>query len=156
MLLTLGIMMPLTFSLAQNAPRPLPSEDERLDPRKQIDLMREVKSREADYLRGLAAGVTNEARDDTWAPQTEASLRNSYASAHLESAGLESVNCRTTKCEIQVQVKATQSPQSALDQQAAINQWISASTSCGYTFVPGQEPMTMSASVTSIYLACAR
>jgi len=132
------------------------ANDERPPPEQRVASMKVAKSHEAEFVSALAASVQNEQRDYAWAKQTEAGLRKSFASARLAAGRLGSVDCRSSRCDIQLQLPATRSIQAATDRQTAIARWISASAPCDYTVAPGQDPLTPSASVMHIYLTCSR
>jgi hypothetical protein len=143
-----------TAALSQNVQPTPTAEVQRPMPEQQADSMRSAMSHETDFVNALAAAVQNEQRDYAWAQQTETGLRKSFASTRLAAGGLKSVDCRSSKCDIQLQLGATKSLQAATDQQTAITRWISAGTPCSYTVVPRQDPLATSAAVMHIYLTC--
>ena len=103
---------------------------------------------------GLATAVKEEKRDDVWASQMETELWTSYAAeTNLPRGALKSVECRSSKCDLQLQLYPEHSPQATIERQMAINHWIAANQSCGYTITsaPGsaQAPGAM-----RIFLDC--
>lgn len=114
-------------------------------PEQQIAAIKERRAQEADYLEGLAVSVKEEKRNDVWAAQKESELRSSYAAEKgVPPGALKSVNCGSSKCDLQFQLSPEQSPRATLEQQIAINQWIAGSQPCGYTMTtgPGTERTT--------------
>ena len=104
----------------------------------QIAAIEKTRVQEADYLKGLATTVKGEKRNDAWAAQKESELWTSYAAEKgIPRGALKSVECRSSKCDLQLQVSAEQSPKAAVEQQIAINQWIAWSQPCGYTMTTG-------------------
>jgi hypothetical protein len=107
------------------------------------------------YLRNLDATFTAEARNEAWASKKESELKQSPMSAKgLKQARLLRFDCRTSRCKLEFQA-GTDSTQ-VLQQQQAINDWISSVQSCGFTMasVPG-DGNGGSASLL-IYLDCVR
>jgi hypothetical protein len=105
----------------------------------QIAASKTAKAQDVDYLKGLAAGVKEEKRNDVWAAQKESELRSSYAAAKSVPPGaLKSIECRSSKCDLQFQLSAEQSPKAAAEQQIAVSEWVASSQPCGYTITgPG-------------------
>ena len=145
-----------TAAVSQNALPAQSAEPQRPTPEQQAAQMKVTQSHAGEFVNGLATAVQNEQRDNAWAQQTEAGLRRSFASARLASDGLKAIDCRSSKCAIQVQLPAVKSAQTALEQQTAVVRWISAGTPCGYTMVSAQDPLSMNGSALRIYLACSR
>ena len=119
----------------------------------------EVEKRRAqatdDYLKGLANAVKAEKRNDTWAAQKESELRSSYARAEgAPPDGLKSVECRSSKCDLQLQVNAEGASQAAIEHQMAINEWISGSQPCGYTLTTTGPGMEQTPGTIRIFLDC--
>jgi hypothetical protein len=146
----------VTTAVSQNVQPAQPADDQRPSPEQRVALMKAAKSHEAEFVNALAASVQTEQRDYAWSKQTAAGLRGSFASARFAAARLASIDCRASKCAIQLQLQATRSIKVATDRQTAIARWISASAPCDYTVVPGQDPLAPSASVMHIYLICNR
>lgn len=125
-------------------------------PEQQIAAIKKTSVQEADYLKGLASAVKEEKRNDVWAAQKESELRSSYAAdQRVPSGALKSVECRSSKCDVQLQLSTEQAPKPAVEQQIAINQWIGASQPCGYTMTtnPGSEQVP---GAVRIFLFCSR
>lgn len=100
----------------------------------ELDSIRKAKLHMSDYLNELAKAVKEEKRNDTWATKKESGLRTTYAAERsLPSGALKSVECRSTRCALQLQVGAEQSPERMVEQQAAVSRWISMTQPCGYT-----------------------
>jgi hypothetical protein len=81
---------------------------------------------------------------------------SSYAAEKgVPPGALKSVECRSSKCDVQLQLSSEQSPKAAVEQQIAINQWIGASQPCGYTMTtaPGSEQAPRAV---RIFLFCSR
>ena len=100
--------------------------------------MRTARAEEAEYAKKLVAAVQAEARNDAWASQKEQELKTSYASSDSPRGGLKAVDCRSTKCELQVVLSPREMPNSPAGPIAALNQWIAASQPCGYTIVAAE------------------
>ena len=111
-------------------------------------------ARQNEYVEGLSSSIRNEKREESWASQQESSLRRSFSSQ--VGGGLKTIDCRTTRCGIEIDLVASESPQAALDRQIKIMNWISVNTDCGFTLVPGQQLTSMAASKVRIYLDCQR
>jgi hypothetical protein len=105
-----------------------------------ISQLDKKKAQTVDYLNGLAAAVHAEKRNNAWATKKEAELVASYGQAKdTPSNGLKLVNCRSSKCALELQVNTDESPEVSIAQQIAINQWIAESQSCGYTITTVQD-----------------
>jgi hypothetical protein len=99
--------------------------------------IRNAGARETDYLNSLAAAVAREARNEGWATQKETELRRtSDADQSFPRGALKSVNCRASKCDLQLELGDVLSAGRADEQLAAINYWIAHSQPCGYTLAP--------------------
>jgi hypothetical protein len=72
------------------------------------------------------------------ASQKEQELKSSYASSGNPRGVLKSVECRSTKCDLQLEVPTRDMPESPAGPIAAVNEWIAASQPCGYTIVAGE------------------
>ena len=95
--------------------------------------MKKVKSQEATFYNELEAAVGREPRNEAWAVEAEAKLQKSYAAEPaVPSGALKSVMCRSSKCALRLEFGHDQSPQAAVQQQFAIDQWIAWSQPCGY------------------------
>jgi hypothetical protein len=106
-------------------------------PEQHIAAIKNTRVQEADYLKGLATAVKEEKRNDVWAVQKETELRSSYAvEKGVPPGALKSIDCRSSKCDLQFQLRAEQSPKAPFEQHIAINEWIAASQPCGYTMTP--------------------
>ena len=115
--------------------------------------IRNASAREAGHLNALAAAVAAEPRNDTWATQKEAELRRtSAAEQRFPRGALKSVNCRSSKCDLQLEGP----PAGRVDEQwAAVNYWIAASQPCGYTMAPAPGS-TQAARAVRIFLDCGK
>ena len=125
-------------------------------PEQQTAAIKKTRVQEADYLKGLATAVKEEKRNDAWAAQKESELRSSYAAEKgIPPGALKSVECGSSKCDLQFQLSAEQSPKAAIEQQIAINQWIAGSQPCGYTMTigPGAE---QAVGAIHIFLNCSK
>jgi hypothetical protein len=128
-------------SLAQSAP----------SPDQHLASIKDSQRQTADYLNGLAAAVRSEERDNAWAAQQESTLRDSFAAERgLPQGALRSVECRSSKCSLELYLSAEGSPAVTVKQQAAIGHWISVSQPCAYTMTnPAAQPIR-------IFLNCKR
>lgn len=100
----------------------------------ELDSIRKAKLHVSDYLNKLATAVKEETRNDSWATKKESGLRTTYAAERsLPKGALKSVECRSTRCALQLQLGAEQSPETMIEQQAAVSRWISMTQPCGYT-----------------------
>jgi hypothetical protein len=96
----------------------------------------DARAQQADYVKGLAAAVRQERRNDAWAAQKEAQLRTSYATAPgVPPSALKSVECRSSKCDLQIQSSAE--PGVATAQQMAVSNWLAVREPCGFTIARG-------------------
>jgi hypothetical protein len=107
-------------------------------PEEQRETMSRARAEEAANVKTLAAAMQAEARNDAWASQKEQELKTSYASSGHPRGALKSVECRSTKCEVLLEVGARDMPNSPAGPIAAFNQWIAATQPCGYTIVAGE------------------
>jgi hypothetical protein len=107
-----------------------------------------------DYLNGLAGAVQAEKRDDGWATQRETALRTSFdAEASLPRGALKSVDCRSSKCRLELYLGSENSPRTVVEQQAAITYWISVNQPCAYTMT---NPAAAASQEMLIFLDCKR
>jgi hypothetical protein len=122
-------------------------------PEQHVASIKESQRQTVDYLNRLSAAVQAEKRDDGWAAQKEAALRTSFdAERSLPRDALKSVECRSSKCSMQISLSTEGSPGAVVEQQAAIDHWISASQPCAYTMTnpaAASQPML-------IFLDCKR
>jgi hypothetical protein len=119
-----------------------------------LDSVEKMRVQQAEYLDGSATAVREEKRDDDWAALKEAELWASYAvGTSLPRGALKSVECRSSKCDLQLQVYVDQPSKAAVEQQIAIDHWIASNQSCSYTMTTTlssvQAPETM-----RIFLDC--
>jgi hypothetical protein len=119
----------------------------------------EIEKRRAqatdDYLKGLAKTVEAEKRNDTWAAQKESELRSSYARTKgAPPGGLKSVECRSSKCDLKLQVSGEPASKAAIEQKIAINEWISESQPCGYTLTTTGPGVGQTPGAIRIFLDC--
>jgi hypothetical protein len=92
---------------------------------------------QSEYITGLREALQKEKRNSAWADKKETELLNSYeAQASAPRGGLRSVECRSSKCSLVVQLNE-ESPKETVEQQDAITQWISNGQSCAYTMSSG-------------------
>ena len=92
---------------------------------------------QSDYINGLTEALQKEKRNSSWADKKEAELSNSYeAQASVPRGGLKSVECRSSKCSLVVQL-SDESPKETVEQQDAVTQWIGNGQSCAYTMSSG-------------------
>src|SRR5262249_48627176 len=97
-------------------------------PEQHLSSINDARRQSTDYLNGLAGAVQAEKRDDGWAAQQEAALRTSFdAEGSLPHGALKSVECRSSKCSLQLDLSAASSPIAGVEQQAAISHWIAVS-----------------------------
>jgi hypothetical protein len=103
-------------------------------PEQHVTSINDARRQSTEYLNGLAGAVQAEKRDDGWAAQKETALRTSLdAEGSLPRGTLKSVECRSSKCSIQLYLSAKRSPRAVVEQQAAITHWIAVSQPCAYT-----------------------
>ena len=107
-------------------------------PEEHREAIGKARADEAEYAKKLAAAVQAETRNDSWASQKEQELKTSYASSGNPRGALKSVDCRSTKCDLLLEVPARDMPDSPAGSIASVNQWIAASQPCGYTIVAGE------------------
>jgi hypothetical protein len=121
-----------------------------------VAAIRNAQAQEAAHLNALAAAVAAEPRNDAWASPKETELRQTFATEQgLPRDALKSVNCRSSKCDLQLDLRPL--PQAARpDQQwAAVNYWIANSQPCGYTMAPAPGAGRLSRAI-RIFLDCGK
>src|SRR5438105_4715030 len=102
------------------------------DAEQRIGTMEKRRIQQTEYVNAVAAAFQSEKRSDSWAAQKESEISISYEAAKDAPHGaLKSVECRSSKCELQLQV-SEESADAAVKQHVAIEQWIAGSQSCGY------------------------
>jgi hypothetical protein len=153
--LLVGVQVMAARPAYSQMPEPQANLPERPNPDQHVARIKAINARVDEYLNSLAMAVRSEKRDDAWASQYEGNLRQSFKS-HVGSGGLKSIDCRATQCSVEVDMSAGQSSRPAPDQRMKVTQWISSSTTCGYTMVPGPDPTSTAASTVRIYLNCER
>jgi hypothetical protein len=115
-------------------------------PEQHLASINDARRELTDFLNGLASAVQAEKRDDGWAAQKEAALRTSFAvERSLPRDALQSVDCRSSKCSLQLYLSAP----AEVEQQAAITRWIAVSQPCAYTMTNPSQTML-------IFLDCRR
>jgi hypothetical protein len=120
-------------------------------PEQTLASINDARQQSTAYVNGLAGALQSERRDDGWAKQTESALRGSFAvEESLPHDALSSVECRSTKCNLEVNLGAASSPAALVEQQAAITHWISVSQPCAFTMT---DP---TAQTIRIFLNCKR
>jgi hypothetical protein len=118
----------------------------------QIALLQKARTQELEYVKGLEKTIREEKRNEGWAAQKETELRRSFsAEKGLQSGVLKSVECRSSKCDLQFQVSLE--GKDSVEQQAAINHWIAATQPCGYTMTPWPNPEKPSGEI-RVFLNC--
>lgn len=123
-------------------------------PAERIAAIEQTRSKEIEYFESLAASVKAETRDGTWAARQESALRDSYAAYEgAPSGALKNVECRSSKCDLQLQLDPKHSARTAVDQRIAIDQWIAWSQPCGYAATFGSDP---NSGTLRIFLDCER
>jgi hypothetical protein len=128
-------------SLAQNAS----------SPEEHLASINDALRQSSDYENGLAAAMQSEKRDKGWATQTESALRGSFATEDgLPHDALRSVECRSSKCKLELSLGAGKSPAALVGQQVATTHWMSVSQPCGYTMT------NPTAQTVRIFLDCKR
>ena len=142
-------------AINRDAPTPLPVSQKPQTPEEQRDVIRKSRAEEAEYAKKLVAAVQAEARNEVWASQKEQELKTSYASSGNPRGVLKSVECRSTKCDLQLEVPTRAMPDSFAGPVAAFNQWIAASQPCGYTIV-ASEVLAPGPEAIRIVLDCAQ
>ncbi len=100
----------------------------------QLAALRDTPDAEHDALGALTAEVEREPRDEAWAGRTEAALRASFvADGAVPRNALTSTMCRRSRCVLTFALPPTTPPHGVLEDQIAIDRWISTSQSCPYT-----------------------
>jgi hypothetical protein len=145
------ILAALCVAMTTNVPSALAQSPQ--PPEQRLTSINDARRQSTDYVNGLAAAVQAERRDDVWAAQKQSALRGSVAAERsLPRGALKSVECRSSKCSLQLNLSAERSPRAAVEQQAAITRWIAASQPCAYTMT---NPAAVSQSML-IFLDCKR
>ena len=119
----------------RDTPTPPPASQKAQTPEEQRDAIRKARSEEAEFAKSLVAAVQAETRNDAWASQKEQELKTSFASSSGPRGVLKSVECRSSKCDLQFEVSTRATADSPAGPVAVFNQWIAASQSCGYTIL---------------------
>jgi hypothetical protein len=120
-------------------------------PEQRIALLQKARTQELEYLKGLEKTIREEKRNEAWAAKKESELRSSFsAEKGHQNDVLKSVECRSSKCDLQFQVSEGKD---SVEQRAAINQWIAATQPCGYTMTPWPNPEQPSAEIRA-FLNC--
>jgi hypothetical protein len=118
----------------------------------QIALLQKARTQELEYLKELEKTIREEKRNEAWAAQKETELRKSFsAEKGLQNGVLKSVECRSSKCDLQFQVSLER--KGSVEQLAAINHWIAATQACGYTITPWPNPEQLSGEI-RVFLNC--
>jgi hypothetical protein len=118
----------------------------------QIALLHKARTQELEYLKGLEKTIRDEERNEAWAAKKESELRRSLsAEKGLRNDVLKSVECRSSKCDLQFQVSLE--GKDSVEQRAAIDHWIAATQPCGYTMTPWPNPEQPSAEIRA-FLNC--
>jgi hypothetical protein len=118
----------------------------------QIALLQKARTQELEYLKGLEKTIREQKRNEAWAAQKESELRRSFSSEKgLQNGVLKSVECRSSKCDLQFQVSPEE--KDTVEQRAAINHWIAATQPCGYTMTPWPNPEQASGEI-RVFLNC--
>lgn len=138
----------------RDSPRPQVSEKPQT-PEEQRQAIQKARAEEAEHVKKLAAAVQAESRNDAWAAPKEQELKTSYASSGNPRGALKSVECRSTKCDLQLELPTSDRTDSPAGPVAAVNQWIAASQPCGYT-VFGGEALERGPAAIRIVIDCAQ
>jgi hypothetical protein len=144
-------------SMPTPAAAPTPTASSRTEAaERHVASIRNARAQETGHVNALAAAVSAEPRNDAWAAQKEAELRRSSAAEQrLPRGALKSVNCRSSKCDLQLEVSGAPAAGRTDEQWAAINYWIAASQPCGYTMAPAPGS-TQAARAVRIFLDCGK
>jgi len=141
---------------ATNSDTPAPPVIQRPQtPEEHREAISKARAEEAEHAKKLAAAVQAETRNDSWASKKEQELRASYASSGNPRGVLKSVDCRSTKCDLLLEVPARDMPDSPAGSIASVNQWIAASQPCGYTIVAGGA-LTLGPGAVRIVIDCSQ
>ena len=97
---------------------------------------RSAQAAEKEFIQVLAAAVQDESRDESWARRQESMIRKAAgdADAALERS-VKRVDCRRTRCAIDIELKASASGDEHARQLSGIDEWIAGSQPCAYTVV---------------------
>jgi hypothetical protein len=109
------------------------------------------QSLQAAYLRDLSSAVSQEARHEVRASHMEMKIRK--AAADLSVGTVKTLTCKTSKCELQLEVSPPQSPQAAIEHQLAFDNWIAMIQPCSYAKI-GAVPRRNEPEVIRIFLNC--
>ncbi len=86
------------------------------------------------YLASTVVEVKSESRDFTWASSQEAAIAHSFAQSTLHgNASLTEVDCRSTRCLVQVVFDAKMDYAALAANRDAASNWIAWSQPCSYT-----------------------
>jgi len=140
----------LTFGEMSGTPSPTPTNAQRVE--QQMALLQKARTQKLEYLKGLEKAIREEKRNEAWAAQKESELRKSFlAEKGLQKIALKSVECRSSKCDLQFQVSHEE--KETVEQRAAINQWIAANQPCDYTMTTWPNPEQESGEI-RVFLNC--
>jgi hypothetical protein len=122
----------------------------------QIAQVKKGLSQEAAYYSRLEAEAGGEPRDERWATQMQSKLEKSFAAnTDVAPGALKSVKCQSSKCILQLDPVSTESPQKAIEQERAIDQWIAWSQPCGYVMSTDRQ-LEKSSKAIRIILDCSQ
>jgi len=105
-----------------------------------------------DYLLRLDQALEQENREEPWATDMETRLRNSFVGAGLGSGTLDSVECRSSQCQLKIQPGGD--PVEVITQQAKVSKWLGGIMNCEYTTVAGESNSDNTPIPVRIYIKC--
>jgi hypothetical protein len=106
----------------------------------------------AEHLRRLAQALEQEKRVEPWATDMETRLRGSFVETGLGPGALNSVECRSSRCQVKIQPGAD--PMQGITQQMKVSKWLAAIANCGYTMVSGETNSGNAPLPVRIYVKC--
>ena len=100
--------------------------------KKLIDQLR-AQQQEPSYIERSRAALREESRNETWAARKEGELRQSYAEdSTVPTDAVKAIECRRTRCAVDLQLPLDTPPPSVVSQTLAIEQWIAWKQPCEY------------------------
>ena len=120
----------------------------------QVASLRSAEDEGKKFLTELAAAIRAEPRNDVWATAKESELRKSYVENEaVPNGALKKIDCRRSKCEVQLELASGTPAEAKAQQMIAINQWISWSQPCSYMAAGGPAASQAPATI-RVFLEC--
>jgi hypothetical protein len=113
---------------------------------------KKAQQQATEYLWRLAQALEQEKREEPWATDMETRLRGSFIGTGLDPGALNSVECRSSRCQLKIQPGAD--PMEVITQQMKVGKWLAVYVNCGYTMVSGTSNSGNAPLPVRIYIKC--